>query len=185
MRHVINNPWLASMREQLLAEAYALYLQGVPYTPTREQEAKLFVPMQESRLEETAVQSELMNVLTRPPVAAGIGAVVNGLSDFVTNSQLCQALGVDAAKSSPSLVREVGSWMKHQGWKPGKKTINGSRVNGYVRPSLWPADTDTAALAAEEDWTAGLVGKPAEVPSPPPTPESGNSYAQDDDDAPF
>jgi putative DNA primase/helicase len=184
VRHVINNPWLSAMREQLLAEAYALYLQGVPYTPTREQEARLFVPMQESRLEETAVQSELMNVLTRPATASESGSIVHGMADFVTNAQLCKALGVDAAKSSPSLVREVGSWMKHQGWTLGKKTINGQRVNGYLRPSRWPAEPDDAT-ASEQEWTAGLASPAPAAPTLPPPPAEGNPYAQDDDDAPF
>lgn len=180
VRHIVNNPWLDKMRDQLLAEAFALYGQGVRYTPTREQEAKLFEPMQESRLEESAVQSELMHVLTRAPVASGIGAIVNELADFVTNSQLCQALGVDAAKSGPSLVREVGSWMKHQGWEQKKKTINNARVLGYVRPHKWPQCFDDDALAVAEDWTAGLL-----APTPPPMPSTGTTTTQDDDDAPF
>ncbi|MEI7893150.1 MAG: virulence-associated E family protein, partial [Myxococcales bacterium] len=54
VKHVINTEWLAKYRDQLLAEAYALYLVQTPYTPTPKQELRLFAPMQESRLVETA-----------------------------------------------------------------------------------------------------------------------------------
>ena len=181
VRHRINNPWLVNWRDQLLAEAYALYHAGVPYTPTHEQEERLFVPMQESRLEESAVQSELMHVLTREPGPHGIGAIVNGMADFVTNSQVVQALGVDAAKSGPALVREVGAWMKYQGWKINKKTINGARVQGYVRPGRWPQQADGTEVSAADDWTTGAMppaAPPASAPGSAPT-------TQDDDDAPF
>ena len=97
VRHVINTEWLIKYREQLLAEAYALYQQGVPYTPTPEAEARLCVPMQESRLVETAVLSELLHVLTRDPDGTISGKVVNNLAEFVTIAQLTLALGVDAA----------------------------------------------------------------------------------------
>jgi hypothetical protein len=156
VKHFINLDWLGKMRDQLLAEAYALYQQGVAYTPTREQEERLFAPMQDSRLEETAVQSELLHVLTRQPVASGIGAIVNGLSDFVTNAQVVLALGVDAAKSGPALVREIGSWMKHEGWEQKKRTIEGVRVLGYVRPPRWPADPAQLQAEALGDWTTGM-----------------------------
>ena len=181
VRHVINNPWLERHRDQLLAEAFALYQQGVPYTPTREQEARLFVPMQESRLEETAVASELLHVLTRDPTAAGSGLTINNLTEAVTNAQLCHALGVDAAKSSAALVREIGSWMKHQGWKQQKRTLNGARVLMYVRPRRWPQEGPAGEVAHPDDWTGGLDS----LPPPLPAPDGGQASAQDADDAPF
>jgi len=152
VRNRINIPWLQKQRDQLLAEAYALYLQGVPFTPEPDVETRLFVPMQESRLVETAVLSEMTHVLTRDPVASGIGAVVNNLADFVTIAQLVLALGVDAAKSNAALEGQVRSWLDHEGWQRVKKQINGARAWGYVRPANWPPveapDTDSTGLAA-------------------------------------
>ena len=142
----INTEWLQKYRDQLFAEAYSLFNEGVPYTPTPEQEIRLFVPMQESRLVETAVQGELLHVLTRAPVATGIGAVVNDLTSFVTIAQLALALGVDAAKSSAVLESQIRGWLDHEGWQRAKKQINGARAWGYCRPANWPpqeTDTDT------------------------------------------
>ena len=166
VRNRINTEWLQKYRDQLLAEAYALYLQGVPYVPTPEQEIRLFVPMQESRLVETAVQSELLHVLTRPPQDTGIQAVVNDLTDFVTVAQLALALGVDAAKSSSMLEAQIRGWLDHEGWERVKRQINGARAWGYVRPSNWPP------MDLEDDMQAA--------------PDTGtNSFEQEGDDAPF
>ncbi len=120
--------------------------------------------MQDSRLVETAVLSELLNVLTRTPVATGIGAVVNQLTDFVTISQLTTALGVDAAKSNAALEGQIRSWMDHEGWEREKRQINGVRAWGYVRPSEWP---------------------PVEVPEPPADVPEFSILEEGGDDAPF
>lgn len=167
VRHVIKTEWVAKYREQLLAEAYALYQQGVPYTPTPDQEKRLFVPMQESRLVETAVLSELLQVLTRPPMASGIGAVVNELANFVTIAQLALALGVDAAKSTPALEAQIRGWLDHEGWERAKKQINGARAWGYVRPANWPPV------------------EPDEMMDVPPVQATRSAFEQDGDDAPF
>ncbi|MFZ3141162.1 MAG: VapE domain-containing protein [Polaromonas sp.] len=142
VKHVINTEWLVKYRDQLLAEAYALYGEGTAYTPTADQERRLFEPMQESRLVETAVVSELLHLLTRAPQASGIGAIVNDLTSFVTIAQLTLALGIDAAKSSPALEAQIRGWLDHEGWERVKKQINGARAWGYVRPSTWPPQDD-------------------------------------------
>ena len=179
VRHRINTEWVAKYREQLFAEAYALYLQGAVYSPTEEQEERLFKPMQESRLQETAVQSELLHVLTRAPGPAGIAAVVNDLATFVTISQLALALGVDAAKSTPGLEGQIRAWLEHEGWQRMKRQVNGVRAWGYQRPPKWPGDEASTAL---------------DEPLPPPPPPNGPvvdvqgsapDYGQEPDDAPF
>lgn len=170
VRHPIKIAWLAKYRERLFAEAMALYLQGEAYIPTMEQEARLFVPLQESRLVETAVTSELMAVLTRAPTQTGMASVVNELTDFVTLSQLAKALDVDAGKSTAGLESQIRSWMNQQGWEYKKRQINGVRAYGWVRPSDWPpVETDTD-------------------PDAPGAPGSTNSNGSPDfpeDDAPF
>ncbi|MBP7572600.1 MAG: virulence protein E [Rhodoferax sp.] len=167
VRNVINTEWLIKYRDQLLAEAFELFKQGVPYTPTPEQEQRLFVPMQESRLVETAVLSELLHVLTRSPGPSGISAIVNELAEFVTIAQLTLALGVDAAKSSPALEAQIRGWLDHEGWVRVKKQINGARAWGYERPAAWPPLDDQVDMDAK-----------------PPSAASG-STEQDADDVPF
>jgi hypothetical protein len=165
--HRINNPWLRERRDQLLAEAFELFLQGADYTPSPEEEARLFVPMQESRLVDTAVMGELLSVLTRPPLPSGIGAIVNELADFVTLPQLTLALGVDAAKSSAALEAQIRGWMEHEGWEKAKKQVNGARHWGWKRPANWPPYEDE------------VVGGGAEAPLP------GQQQDEEADDAPF
>lgn len=150
VRHRIKLTWLTERRDQLLAEAFALYLAGEPFTPDHRDEERLFVPMQESRLVETAVISEMTNILTRAPLPSGIGAVVNELCDFVTIAQLTLALGVDAAKSNAALEGQIRGWLDHEGWPRVKKMVNSVRAWGYCRPSNWPMretdDVDGAAV---------------------------------------
>ena len=149
MRNPIRIEWLAKYREQLFAEAYSLYLEGSTCIPTREQEDRLFAPVQESRLIETAVTSELLAVLTRQPTATGNGAIVNQLTDFVTLAQLVKALDMDAGKSTAGLESQIRSWMTHQGWVHKKKQVNGVRAHGWERPANWPApETDEPAADA-------------------------------------
>lgn len=178
VRNIINTEFVGKYREQLLAEAFVLYGQGAAYTPTVEQEKRLFVPMQESRLIETAVESDLLRVLTRQPTAAGIGAEVNTLTDFVTLAQLTMALGVDSAKSTPGLQGQITAWLKHEGWERIKKQINGARAWGYLRPKNWPP---------EEDGTVGLDAQQFSPPPPPAPDEAAQAptYEEDRDDAPF
>lgn len=144
VRQRVNMPWLKKWREQLLAEAFVLYQQGAAFFPSPEEEDRLFVPMQESRLVETAVHSELLHVLTRAAVSHGIGAEVNGLTDFVTISQLTRALGIDAAKSSAALEGQIRAWLEHEGWEHRKKKAprGEPRPWGYARPARWPVVDD-------------------------------------------
>lgn len=144
IRQRIRIDWVRKWRDQLFAEAMAQYRAGARFTPTYEEEERLFVPMQESRLVETAVTSELWNVLTRQPVVAGIGAIIHGQCDFATMAQLTQALGADPAKSNAALEGQIRSWLEHEGWLRQKRQVNGVRAWGYVRPRQWPAD-DVAA----------------------------------------
>ena len=154
VRQRINIAWVRAAREQIMAEAFSMYRCNERYIPTPEEELRLFLPMQESRLIETAVLSELLNVLTREPIGGGIGSVVNNLTEFVTISQLTQALGVDAAKSSAALEGQIRAWMEHEGWERTKRQVNGVRAWGYVRPRGWPApdldEIETSPRAADQ-----------------------------------
>lgn len=124
--------------------------------------------MQESRLQETAVISELLHLLTRSPTATAIGSIVNDLTQFVTIAQLTMALGVEAAKSTQALETQIRGWLDHQGWRREKKQINGARAWGYTRPADWPPKDEA------EDMTAAPA--PRAVVGP---------VVEEGDDAPF
>lgn len=148
VKHTINTEWLTKYRDQLFAEAYALYQTGVAYTPTPDQEKRLFVPMQESRLIETALMGELLHVLTRPPRDTGAAVHINELTDFVTLAQLVKALEMDAIKSTAAQEGAIRGWLENEGWVRNKKQVNGVRAWGYERPANWPAKDE------QEDMTA-------------------------------
>lgn len=180
VRHRIDIDWLVRHRDELFAEAYQIYLQGgeaAQFFPDVDVENRLFVPMQETRLVETAVMSELLHVLTRVPNATALGTLVNNLVPFVTLSQLTMALGVDAAKSSASLEGQIKSWMEEQGWERKKKQINGVRAWGYERPKDWPP------VGSDDEDEADAAGGVVPVPTVPPAPTE--PYHGDADDAPF
>lgn len=196
VRQQINTEWVAKYREQLLAEAFALYQQGEVYTPTSDQEERLFKPMQESRLVETAVESELLQVLTREPGNGTLSQSVNNLTDFVTMAQLTLALGVDAAKSTAGLQSQISGWLKHEGWERVKKQQNGVRAWGFVRPKGWPVQDRPGGLDEEDQ---GRVNPPAPTPddgsgpvtfvAPPmpsaPSADQGDSWDGEAANAPF
>lgn len=164
VQHVINTEWVQRNREQLFAEAFALYLQGVAYTPTEEREKRLFAPMQGSRLIETAVEGQLLRYLTREQGAAGDVYQVNRETKFVTVAQLVQALGVDVAKSTAGLENQIRDWLGQYGWEYCKKMICGVRAWGFLRPAVWPP--------VEVDDGEGESGGDTPLPPPAPTGEA-------------
>ena len=189
VRNQINTEFVAKYREQLLAEAYELYLQGASYTPSADEEKRLFHPMQESRLVETAVESELLAVLTRKPVAAATGPLgfVHCEATFVTIAQLVQALGMDAAKAPPGLQGQITAWLKHEGWERVKRQVNGVRAWGFARPAEWPPkDRVTGLDQRGEEPADGAEPTPAAAAeqAAPATP-AAQFYAQGGMDEPF
>lgn len=192
VHHRIRTEWVIKWRDQLLAEAYALYLQGAAFTPTDEQEKRLFHPMQESRLVETAVESELQVVLTRKPhpTATGPLSFVHGEAPHVTIAQLVQALGVDVAKAPPGLQGQISAWLKHEGWIHAKKMIGGVRIYRYHRPENWPRTDVVLGLDQitddEEDAQQGAEVQPGPGPAAPPATAAAAFLAQlGGDSAPF
>lgn len=136
----INVVWLAKWREQLFAEALALFQKGVPIFPSREDEEAYFVPEQKKRLVETSVQARLFNLLTREGAPGGDGkatAELNQHTSFVTVDQMVMALGTDPGKSTTALETQIRDWLMENGWIPGRET-GGQRRRGYARPEVWP-----------------------------------------------
>ena len=132
--------WLQKYRGQLYAEAFALFKAGERYAPTREEEDIYFVPEQEARMVETAVQSRLYELLTREgaPVSEGkVTADLNLNTTFITLDRLVSALGADAAKSSSLLETQIRGWLEAHGWVSGREST-GQRRRGFKQPAVWP-----------------------------------------------
>lgn len=136
----INLEWLGKYREQLFAEALALYRAGAQIYPSLEEEALYFVPEQEKRLVETSVQSRLYELLTREGAVAGDGKAnldLNVNCSFVTIDKLVIALGTDPGKASTLLEGQIRGWLEANGWDYGRESI-GARRRGFFQPKLWP-----------------------------------------------
>lgn len=182
VRNRVKIDWLTKYRDQLLAEAYAAYLDGARYYPDPEEEDELFKPMQDKRLQESTVMSALLEVLTRAPMPGGIGSIVNGETKFVTIKQLNEALHVDAGKSSAALDGQIRAWLDSEGWEYCKKQINGVRAHGYARPKDWPREEP------DDDEEAGGPKGPDAGSPPTPPPVAGPmpvGFEEELDDAPF
>jgi hypothetical protein len=171
----INIAWLAKWREQLFAEAVALYRAGERYHPTKDEEDELFVPEQKKRLVETAVQSRLYEMLTRDGAPGGEGKStvdLNQLTTFVTLDRLVSALGADAAKSNSLLEGQIRGWLEAHDWAYGREST-GLRRRGYKQPAVWPP-------ALDEDEERGDAISPVDG-SPP----GAGGSVEGADDAPF
>lgn len=189
VRHVINTEWVQKFRHQLFAEAYQRYLQGERYTPTTEEEERLFVPMQGSRLIETAVETRLMVLLTRDLAGAGDSGI-HQETKFVTIDRVVTALGVDVAKSSSTLESQIRGWFKQHDWTHGKKQVAGVRLPGYFRPDVWPPANALVGLdqtLADDDAPATAGTAPALAPASvaPPLSPAAQWIADQEDETPF
>lgn len=137
-----NREWLLARREQLFAEAVALFQAGERIFPTPEEEEAFFVPEQRKRLVQTAVQLRLFELLTREGGRlneARATADLNVNTTFVTIPGLVEAMGSDVAKSGQALENQIRSWLEAMGWQH-KRSGGEPRVYGFKRPAVWPPD---------------------------------------------
>lgn len=149
IKQAINLVWLRKWREQLFAEAMALYQAGAQIYPSLEEEELYFVPEQEKRLVETSVQSRLYELLTREGAGSKEGAStleLNQLTTFVTIDKLVIALGTDPGKASTMLEGQIRGWLEAQGWEYGREST-GARRRGFKRPEVWPPKIEDEADA--------------------------------------
>ena len=119
----INLDTLRGMREQLFAEAVALYRQGARAHPTSEEYADLFEPQQAARMVEH-------------PWAEPIHAWLSGYTTprVTAFEVLREALSVDKSKMTAVMMQDVGRIMSALGW-PRKRDSTGTRGWFYERPS--------------------------------------------------
>ena len=147
----IDTDWLEANRDAIFAEGMQAFREGARYTPSQQEEDFYFVPQQEQRMADTAVTSKLLEVLTRKPMPAGSGAIVNEQTMFVTLAQIIEALGVDSAKSTIGLETQVRDWLYSEGWTRAKKQVNGVRAWGLERPYKWP-EGDNQSSGETRPW---------------------------------
>lgn len=130
---------IAASREQLLAEAVALYRQGERTYPTAQQQATLFKPEQDRRMLIHPWQEVISEALTSD--------IDWKYRDSVTVKDLLhEVLKVDLARLNPqgSEAQRVGQIMHALGWSK-RRASNQSRAWTWARPEV------PAAQSADDD----------------------------------
>lgn len=178
---LINLAWLRKWRAQLFAEAFSAVQAGQSIAPSRADEEAFFVPEQELRLVETAVQGKLYDLLTREGAVVAEGkssSDINQHTRFVTIPVLAQALGADPAKSTSLLESQIRGWLEAMGWQVARQG-GGQRLRGYAQPEVWPP------VVADDEDSGGAGASPAiDQPSetdPPPARAGGADGGGDDE----
>jgi len=138
---------VAELREQLYAEAYAAWLEGARFVPTREQSAALFAPVQEEHEQ-------------RDPWVDFIAEYLVGKSRVYLTDIYTEGLKIERGKVNDlQMARRVGHAMRKLGWDRKRET-NGARGYYYVPPADAPTAPQPTIPAV-----AGVIGaRPDEVP---------------------
>jgi len=119
----INLEGLAAVRDQILAEAVALFRAGERRHPTREEETELFAPEQERRAIEHPWQARIEDWLA----AGTFGRTTVG-------EVLSDCLKFEASKMLATHSQDVGRILHRLGWQQGRES-SGSRRRYYERPA--------------------------------------------------
>lgn len=137
----INLDGLAAARDQLFAEAVALYRRGARWHPTREEQQRLFEPEQADREIGDPWQSLIARWLrsrTSPRVSA---------TDILTD---CLKIEPGKIDSTRQMSTRVGIAMKRLGWIKKRET-GGDRDYFYVEPVGWNSPAPAAGMQEDGD----------------------------------
>jgi len=148
---------VAELREQLFAEAYAAWLEGARFVPTREQSRLLFAPVQEEHEQ-------------RDPWVDFIAEYVLGKSRVWMTEVYTDALSIERGKvNDMQMARRVGHAMRKLGWIRRRET-HGARGYYYDAPR-GPPDASPGGGRAPAGPGAGAApgvgpgrGRPDDVP---------------------
>ncbi len=123
----INLDGLSAARDQLFAEAVALFQRGERWHPTREDQIRLFEPQQASREIIDPWESLIYEYLNK-----------STFQRCTTTEVLTECMKVEAGKidGTRQMATRIGIAMKRVGWIK-KRESDGSRGYYYARPAGW------------------------------------------------
>jgi predicted P-loop ATPase len=135
---LIDIDWVQQVRDQLLAEGMARLAAGRRMYPTPEEELELFVPQQQHRAVEGAIESAVARYLYPPENATGPnsdGELVNEISVVA----LLAKVGIGIEKLGPGRFHEkqASSALRRLGWTEARSSGPG-RPRVYRRPKARP-----------------------------------------------
>lgn len=161
---LIDTTWVVEHRDQLMAEAMVRVSKGARMYPTPDEERELFVPQQQARAVENAIESAIARYLYPPKNVAG----PNTDGDLVSEISLVPLLGkvgIGLEKLGPGRFHEkqAAAALRRLGWTEGRSSAPG-RPRVYRRP-------DPDPLRGSEGSSTG--------------PAQGHQPEGPDDDCPF
>jgi predicted P-loop ATPase len=136
----INLDGLAAGRDQLFAEAVALYKRGERWHPTREEQQRLFEPQQEDREIADPWQSMIgkwLRTRSSPRVMA---------TDILTD---CLKIEPGKIDGNRQMTTRVGIAMKRLGWAK-RRNPSGAREYYYEQPAGWHGGEGASSDAGDD-----------------------------------
>ena len=145
IRHAIDCAGLERDRDQLFAEAVALYKRGEHWWPDGAFEAAYIVPQQDARFEADAWEEEIRTYLA-------------GTTRVTVYDVARHALRFEASRIGTADQRRITAILERLGWQRGAKDRTGQRP--------WLPDPTIRAQAARHDPSNRGLGEPSPEESP-------------------
>ena len=112
-------------RDQLWAEAFQMYLEGVTWWPPEEYK-HLFEAQQDNRFEDDVWQEPIERWL--------LGTTKDQVTAY---DIMADALGMQSGHMKPPEQKRIGQIMMRLGWHRRRIRVSGGRSTAYERPSDW------------------------------------------------
>lgn len=139
--------WLIANREQLFAEAMQRWRDGARMYPTLEEETELFMPEQEARAVENAIEGSIARYLH--------DNVDGQLVKEITSVELLGKIGIALEKLGPGRHHEkqASAALKRLGWTRNRssKSVNGIRAWVYRRPEVINGPAQGSSTMEDDD----------------------------------
>lgn len=162
----IDVDWVLGVREQLFAEAMARLQAGKRMHPQPDEELELFVPQQQARAVENAIESAVCRYLYPPANASGPnsdGELVNE----ITLVALLGKIGIGIEKLGPGRFHEkqAAAALRKLGWTEARGSAPG-RPRVYRRPPAGHEGVPGGSGALDHGRTRGQVEERADSDCP-------------------
>jgi predicted P-loop ATPase len=129
----IDLPWVREHREQLFAEAMTYLDAGERFHPTPDEDRRLFVPQQQTRMVDNALQSAVLRYLYDENQRVGLHGENGSLVSEITVADLLTRLGISIDKQTHVIVRQAAAALSHAGWERVRSS-RGDRPYVFKRP---------------------------------------------------
>ena len=133
---VIDIDWVIAHRDQLFAEAMARLQAGARAYPTPQEERELFVPQQQQRAVENAIEASVCGYLYDPNQKTGMHGVNGTMVNEISLVELLQRIGISIEKLGPGRFHEkqAAAALRRLGWVEARSSRPG-RPRVYRRPA--------------------------------------------------